>query len=435
MCQRCVNGLTGGVLQVPRARNAKVSTDSETVQLTKADFEKLARDANLAQEAGITDETDIDEDELAVLREMEGAAETQWRVTKTLPLDEMGHVATLPTAALDIDSIARKYGPGKYKIRGRRADGQWTVQRTITISPVAALKTEHAPANGGASGVADVLQIIKSQKDQDSAKVKEWLLPLLTLLAPSIAEIFKGMFTRKEERLSDMVTALQGLKSMQEPAPTPADPLKQVEQFARIMETVRGVLPEKESTGSTWVDLVRDGIREGLPVLGTLFAGRLSSPTGAPFVPATSALPGQAASVPRAAAPSQPSAQPTAQNGAAAAGASSEGNPMLQLLEWFKNQLPMLTMKAGQSADPTLYADLLLDNLPPGSDVIQIRKFLVQDNWWQLLMSVHPAVTPYSGWFLHLRNSLLESIDEAQRERDIELQNRIGEAGVDVGEA
>jgi hypothetical protein len=414
--------------------NTKTMPDEEVVQLSKDDFDKLARDANAAQEAGITDDQDIDADELSVLREMEGASQTQWKLWKTLPLDEAGHVATLPSAALDMDNIARKYGPGKYRVRGRRSDGTWTPQRTIEISPVSVLKTEHTAPGAASGGVADVLAILRDQKNRESEKVKEWLIPLVTVLAPGLLEMFRGLFARKpDSSLTEMVAALQGMKALADP-PKESDPLRQLDQMTAMIERVRGILPEKESTGSTWVDLVRDVAKESGPILSGLISMRAAQQAPVQHVPFTTAPqpPMQPAVITRVQ-PQQPatvSAPASAEAPAPQETQTTQENPMLALLGWLRNQLPMLTAKAAANSDPGLYAELLLDNLPQGADPQLIHMWLSKPEWWDMLKGVYPPMEPYRGWFTQMRDALIESVAEELREqdiqRDIEVQSRMG---------
>lgn len=71
-------------------------------------------------------------------------------------------------------------------------------------------------------------------------------------------------------------------------------------------------------------------------------------------------------------------------------------NPIIQ-----KN-LNMLVTKAENDADPILYAEFILDNVPES----MVRDFILRDNLIEELNKINPKVEQHKEWFLQLRNHI-----------------------------
>lgn len=85
---------------------------------------------------------------------------------------------------------------------------------------------------------------------------------------------------------------------------------------------------------------------------------------------------------------------------------------MLALLGWLKEQLAGLAHQASLNKDPALYAEVVLDNLPPGVDPKMLLNFLGANDWWAKLTQFFPGVQPYPQWFADCRKELVNGLQE-----------------------
>ncbi len=379
-----------------------VAGDGERITLSEEEFQVLTAQANAARDAGLAVDPDDDvehPDELLALREMDGASETKWQIFRTLPHDKAGFVGTLATSQLQLEFIGRRYGAGKYRIKGIRSNGTYAAHRTIEIaestdfppggvSPSTPAVT--APGNGG---IADYLALQTAERERSKDNAFKWAGLIVPALAPFLPKIVETMFGGGT-KLKDLTEALANMKAM---AGGDKDQLTRVEEFARIVEVVKGIGgDEKSPTGKTVYDLVDSAISGLTPILGGLLAGRAGAPGTAPALPRPQ-IPAPAAGAPK---PAEPA--PTA----------PVENPMMALLNWLGAQMEGLVSRAAKDSDPELYADVMADNLPENVNPLEIRGFLARADWWAMLSAWYKPAAPYQGWFTALRNRLIEIIDE-----------------------
>jgi hypothetical protein len=90
---------------------------------------------------------------------------------------------------------------------------------------------------------------------------------------------------------------------------------------------------------------------------------------------------------------------------------NQETNPMMRVLIWLQGQVPGLLQKAAKDLDPEVYAVVLLDELPAGSDAVAVRNYMARDDWWQWVIKYVPQAAPYQEWFTELRNAIISEID------------------------
>lgn len=71
---------------------------------------------------------------------------------------------------------------------------------------------------------------------------------------------------------------------------------------------------------------------------------------------------------------------------------------------------------AANNADPGLAGDALLAKIPgmvrSQIQPAQLKEWLSQPNWWQLLVSFHPPLQHYQAYCNDVRLSLLQNVDE-----------------------
>ncbi len=382
------------------------------IALTNAQAEALAGTARIDD----TEEID-DADELRALQELEGAESTRWNITRKEPADKAGYVGTLTSTELTLERIAQLYGVGKYQVRGHRTNGQFAGQSTVVIAcapPAVPAAANAAPA----SAVQDVLAIIREERERGKDELFKWGSLLVPAITPILGRLFEG---RKETTLAELTTALANMKQL---AGADQSQVSKVEEFARMVEVVKGIIGEgKQATGRTWVDAIVEGVKEVGPAVAGLVAARGQQPIIVPAGAIPPGMPGWPRIQAPPAAPMQ-SAVPAPAAAPVPPAEKQEQDPMLALLQWFNAQLPMLVEKAKADRDPQLYADVLADNLPEGAKPADLKQWLGRADWWEMLANFHAPCAHYRGWFTEMRNRLLRLIEDSEREHAIDEQVR-----------
>jgi hypothetical protein len=333
-----------------------------------------------AAEGEVEPETPPDQDELRAIAEMEGGSDIKWTVTRTSDFGNKraGYVGTLTTGDVSMETIANEWGKGTYRVRGTRSNGQFVKSTTVVIAeePKRPPQTLMAAAGPGSS-VQDFIALMDARAEREGEKWLKWAAILSPLLAPALANLFSGT---KGTTLTELTTALSNIKQLEG-----GSKVDQMSEFTKLLELVDRVKGDDKPAGSTWADIVRDGIREVGPVLGGLVQLR----TGHPPPP----------SLPKTDSPPAPQ------------GEATQDNPMLQLLAWFKTQLQGLIYQASMNKDPGLYAEVVLDNLPAGADIKQLHGYLAREDWWAMLTQFSPGVQPYPQWFAECRAELVKGLE------------------------
>ena len=327
------------------------------------------------------DEPEIppDDDELRAIAAMDGGSDVKWTVMRTSDHGEKkaGFCGELSTGDVSMAKIAEEWGRGKYRVRGTRSNGTFVKQYTIVVAeePKRAAVQTLMPA-GPANSVQDFIALMDARAEREGEKWLKWGAILTPLLAPAIANLFGQS---KGTTLTELTTALANIKQLEG-----GSKVDQMSEFTKLLELVDRVKGDDKPAGSTWADIVRDGIGQVGPILGGLVTARTGQPL--PSLPKTDSPP-------------------------AAPGEATQGDPMLQLLAWFKTQLQGLIYQASMNKDPGLYAEVVLDNLPAGADVAQLAAMLKREDWWAMLTQFSPGVTPYPQWFAECRAELVKGLD------------------------
>jgi hypothetical protein len=169
--------------------------------------------------------------------------------------------------------------------------------------------------------------------------------------------------------------------------------ISKITELKELIEVVSTIGGDKKDTGSTWVDLIRDGVKELGPAMINLIPR--GNPAPVAFGPPANLAPNPPPQIP-----------------ATVASKTEPQDMNLLLLSWFKEQLNGLIYQASLNKSPELYAEVVLDNMPAGVDPAKLKEYLSRDDWWQLLSSFAPGVQPYPAWFAEARTFLIEGIDE-----------------------
>jgi hypothetical protein len=327
-----------------------------------------------APEGAVDDGEEVNPDELRALAELDSGNEAKWVVTRLSDIGakKAGYCGELSTGELSNAKVAEEWGVGKYRVKGTRQNGTIAGQRTITIAeaPKGQAVTQTLMPQG--SGTAELLALLDAREEKSSEKMLKWAAILSPILAPALANLFGG---QKGPSLTDLTTAMANIKALE--GGTKVDQMTEFTKLLELVDRVKG--DEPKPAGSNWVDLVRDGLGQ-LPLMAQTF---IAARTG------------------------QPLPQLSKQDESAPAAPDTNGEPMLA---WLKRQLEALTHQASMNKDPGLYAEVMLDNLPAGTNPQLLLDQLAADDWWQRLAAFSPGVQPYPQWFAECRVELLSGL-------------------------
>lgn len=327
----------------------------------------------------------LDDDVIRALTELEGADEITWTVTR-LSEPNSGFCGEMSTVEISKRRIAEAYGPGRYRVQGTRPDGKYFKSGRISIA---------TPARDASDKTADLVEALKGNKNGDTS-----MLPLLLAMIQSNSTIVSAALARPVEPkkeipwtalLTATPVALTALKSFFK-NDNDSESMEKLLKQLTILEKLKG----DDKGGSSWPDIIRDGLsslREMAPFAG---GARTPQPVSAHVV--STASPGVRGQIPVSASiPETPEAiEPTPEN---------------LTMDWLRKKIDELLQNAAQNKNPELRAELLLDDLPPFIPESMIKNMLTRDDWFEQLSAFDNRVLSYHGWFNELRECILETLD------------------------
>jgi hypothetical protein len=348
--------------------------------------------AEIVLNSEFEDEGTDDADEIRALSELDGSGDVRWNIHRTMPASGAGWVGVLSTSELSLERIAQEFGVGRYRVKGSRPNGTIAGQRTITIAqvPRALQAPSVASAPAAPTGVQDFITLMEAKDKERSANMLQWA----AIIGPIATAMLPAMFGNKGPTLQDLTATLVNMKQLNGGSESQ---LSKIEELAKLVEVVQGIGGDG-GKGSGWADIVRDGIKtvgDVLPALASRIPGFMPPPQVALTPPAPVVISQS----------SDPAARPRPQVQA------KNGDPMMQLLGWLKEQCAGLAHQASLNKDPNLYADVVLDNLPE-VDPTMLRNMLGAPDWWATLCQFSPNVQPYPQWFAECREALVKGLDE-----------------------
>jgi hypothetical protein len=166
-----------------------------------------------------------------------------------------------------------------------------------------------------------------------------------------------------------------------------ADPLEQVTKWFELADRFRA--------GKDWTDLIGDGLQTLRPLVDVAVTRLGGTPAGAGATPDAGGAPAARA------------------NGAPP---KLEGSAMLKLVTYLQHQVRYLTSKARAKSSPSLYAEVLLDNLPEGVEFPQVLELLKRPGALDQLLGMLPAEDRIAAqaeraWFEELLTELAGFIE------------------------
>jgi hypothetical protein len=328
-------------------------------------------------------------DEISQLLGLEGIDEIQWVINCVSPPSKAGFCANYDGSSLSLTRIQEEFGGGKYQIRGKRSDGTFAGQRTITI--VDRGKRESI-------GADQIGAMIEKSKREGSG-------------SDSMMLQFMAMMQAQQKASTDILIAMMN-KPVPVPPPGP-DPLAMIAALQSILA------PAKSADGGAEaaVSMLLKGVSLGEKIAGnggdgmSGLLGQGLETAKAAFEAARAAPQPQAAPQaqpqPAVAAP-QPQAAPQAQPQPAVAAPSLED----QKSAWFAATCRWLLALAAKAKAPHIYAPVFIDNLPPFVTEEEILAQFDSPEAVNLLMQFEPLLKPYGAWLEAFRCEVLAMYSE-----------------------
>lgn len=266
----------------------------------------------------------------------------------------------VPSELPILDRIREEYGAGKYETRVYQQGGPGRRTKLIKRTKLNIAK-QIAVVKRTDSGGQDLAAVIAAMMESQKRQFEQLQAMMQRQPAPVESANPFGLF-------KEMAAAMAAFREMM---PAPANPF---ENLSTILELVRDAKDGDREKGI--FDVVQSVAEKAMPVILDLAKSR----TVPAYQPAAPAAPG-APAAPDAA---QLSGPPTPQQG-------DEMNASLM----FKMQLNMLVGQARANSDPSLYAEMILDNVPED----QVNVLLNSPDLKRTLTEINPGVAETWPWF------------------------------------
>lgn len=269
------------------------------------------------------------------------------------------------------ERLRDEFGGGDFRIYVKR-DKKLVATKNLLIEP-----PRSAPVARQQSAVApELLHTLQSMQAAIEALAQRAAVPPV-----DNEEIFL-------RRLAMYKQILGGAES----APPAFDPMKQFEIFQKGLEFAKQFAGEVSDKSN--IDVLLESIRTfGKPIAALVLRGAQQKAT------APRPQPRPAGASPAAQLSQQPPAQPPA---------PTQGEDMNAVNAMLTEQFAWLCDQAEANADPALYGDLILDQVPEE----QLRAFVTEGDAYQKVLALQPRVGLQEAWFRELLAHVTNGLNE-----------------------
>lgn len=343
-------------------------------------------------ELELDDEDDDAENEvIAELRGMGAGEGFKYRVNKVSGKqgEPQGYCATYDAGELSLDTIREQFGGGKYRIRVVDQAGQYKGNATVEIVGLPKVAAPAAPVAAPAQDLGGIAQIIASLKPVAPATDGgDRLMTMILAMMENQGKMIAAMSAASKGPSVAEILAIVNAKGGGGGDKSPTELLLEGLKLGRELAGDGG--------GSSELDVAN----KGLDVLASFAANHATQP----------------------AAPAAPVARPARLPAPAAAAVTALAQPggqdvgIMQKINWLKAQTANLVRQAARDKDPELYAEVMLDNLPPFISAQEIRERLGAADAVQQLAALNSDVLRFSEWFEDFRTEVVRMLDEAAAE-------------------
>jgi hypothetical protein len=378
-------------------------------------------------------------DLLEALRELQGGELVTWKVWRVagpegepLPAGPSSYCGEFGNSQLTLENMARRCGAGKFKCKGRYANGRIAGARTVTIDQAAAKEFENTMQtnSGGSFNMGEFLALQQQQEERREQRERERAerdradrKDFLTLVLPIAGQLASALLTRAAPA-APPPTDLPALITALRPTVAPPDPSAQMKTTLETMMLMKKVMGDGGSD-----DNLTSIISAVAPHAGPVLAALASrQPTAAPQPPPKPAPGSQPTRVPMtvevrpdspvtaAAQPPQPPQQSGIQTHTGVnLDAPSDPSQLGQrdMFAQIKPQVDQMVIMASQGADPVQAADVFFDHVMSAMDDATydgVCNFLFDENCVAKLTIFNTGVTQYRDFFEAFRTRATERV-------------------------
>lgn len=367
-------------------------------------------------------------DLLSALGELADPGGIKCQVIRVSPKETAGVCGSYGASELSIDRIREDWGAGKYQIIFRNNKGQIEAKRTISIVAKLEPKTPTGP---------DIATLLREMEAKQEKNTMQLMMSFMQAQMASQGELMKAIAGNRgsDFNAQSMLAMMVSIKEL----------FKNDNAGSQVDTLVKGIELASKFGGGDSEPSTLSAILKGLELAAPLLKGAGNAPQIPPVqIPATAS---RALPDPRRVQPVPQSPNPTpdesaGRNGPAGVGeseiqtggtssgdgAADEGESMLDLLIWLREQLKMLVEKARDEKDPAIYADYVLDNLPEKVTAEVVETALTRPDWFDQVCMLNSSVSVHREWFEEFRECALEVIQEARStQEDDSLREGTGE--------
>ncbi len=304
-----------------------------------------------------------------------------YRIVKNQP---PAYVFECDPTTFSLDDLRDKYNGGEFRLYIMKDSRLWRNMRVLVEPKQVFHGADPAPP---VSHVTDMMAMMRDSLAQQTTMIRD----MLATRAPSP---FANM------DLPAIITAAAAAITALRPPPAPVSPPapdvseKALDMFMRGLEIANTMRDSAPSGDSSIGGLLRDVLRS--PILQSAVQATVQQ--GQPPRPPQPALPNPSAQVSHAKPAEPANPQPQDEN---------------KVLAYY---LGFLVGKAKTGAEPSLYAELVLDNVPD----VQLTPMLARgDQLIDYLIEVQPLVAQHREWFVKLIDEINDLLEPEPEGADV----------------
>lgn len=325
-----------------------------------------------AADIDLDDDEDGDEDQdrdadgsIAALFDAISAGDsgTRVEVTKVLPKEEAGLCDPYPGAEFSIERLRADWGHGKFILIAKTATGKFLRRRTVELA--------RAPVR-----IKPVEIDSAAVKREAREELQATMAPMLKMMETAFGALAGRPASAPSTDPLQILDMVQRMHSMSQP------------KSGKDVDTLLQGIKLAKELGSGGGGGGESGVADVAIKFMETFGGQLNN--GPPGAPAQAALPS----------PSNGDAQPT------------EVNMFGVMSKMIADKIPMLLTAAAKGTEPTIYAQVLIDQIPS-----QFQGFLFSQlnkpDWFDTLARLDGRVAPHQQWLTSMRDAIIEAAIEA----------------------
>lgn len=324
----------------------------------------------------------------SLLAELSGSASGKITVYRTGPNQKQTYVFQCAPEAFSLDDLRDRFNGGDFRLYITRNGVLWK-NITVSVEPKQSGAAPEAPPSS-----ADSVLAVMREGFQKQAEVMRELVIRTAAPAPAPMSPFAGV------NIPELITALAAfMKTMAPAQAAPVNSDRAIDMLMKGIELAQSLKSEGGGEEPSMLGILRDLIKS--PMLATAVAATVAQPQPQARPqprPLTQPQPG----APAIAHQPPPAPAPSFAGETAPPAAPQETQTNMNPI--FKHYLRMLVQKAASGADASLYADLVLDNLP---DAALDQLLNAQPSTVDYLISIEPNVAPHREWFQAMIDTII----------------------------